>query len=78
MNRTIRLACCFLIVAPVILSIQQLIADYKLGLSKVSREKGIAAQKIISEYPHDPDHPGNACLIWPDWNNHSTIFTQGD
>lgn len=41
-----------------IIAMQQLIADYKRGLSKISREKEIVTQKTIRDFPHDPDHPG--------------------
>lgn len=36
---------------------QKLIVDYQIGLAKLAREKHLEAQRVMSEYPHDPYHP---------------------
>ena len=44
---------------------QKLLVDYQIGLAKLAREKHMEAQKTMSEYPHDPNHPGRTgdCTI---------------
>ncbi|KAL5473853.1 hypothetical protein EMCRGX_G028415 [Ephydatia muelleri] len=39
---------------------QKLVVDYQIGLAKLAREKYVEAQRTISEFPHDLNHPGRA------------------
>ncbi|KAL5481925.1 hypothetical protein EMCRGX_G022200 [Ephydatia muelleri] len=42
---------------------QKLLVDYQIGLAKLAREKHMEAQKTMSEYPHDPNHPARVAQM---------------
>ena len=32
--------------------------DYQRGLGKIAQEKQMLTERIMRNFPHDPDHPG--------------------